>query len=183
MKNHKILLLLSAFLILLWSACGNAEMQTAAEETFASNRGQGEVVDESSVKNIFRVAQGSPDHTTLVAAVEAADLIGVLSNTGPITVFAPTNAAFEKLPPGTVEDLLKPENKAKLASIITSHASAGKYLEKYFKDGMQLSQATGHKVGVEIRDGDIYVNGSKLLGSVNASNGIVYVVDDVFLLE
>ena len=176
--------LLTAFFLVLFVACGQGDLGSSfsGAEEFPSNHGQGGVVDEVSQMNIVRVASGSPDHTTLVAAVKAADLVGVLSNTGPITVFAPTNAAFDKLPEGTLDDLLKPENKETLARIITSHAAAGKYRIAYLKDGMQLAQATGHKVAVEVRDDGTYVNGSKILATVDASNGIIHVVDDVFLL-
>ena len=188
MKKHTVVVtLFAAFALVLFSACGSGELESSVLDTgsseFASNHDQGGVVDNVSQKNIVKVAAGSPDHTTLVAAVQAADLVGVLSNTGPITVFAPTNAAFDKLPAGTLDDLLKPENKAKLAAIITSHAAAGKYRIAYLKDGMQLAQATGHKVAVEVKEDGIYVNGSKILATIDASNGIIHVVDDVFLLD
>ena len=176
---------LTVFFLIVFSACGQGNMESSLSdaEAFPSNHDQGGVVDNNSQMNIVRVASGSPDHTTLVAAVKAADLVGVLSNTGPITVFAPTNAAFGKLPEGTLDDLLKPENKETLARIITSHAAAGKYKIAYLKDGMQLAQATGHKVAVEVRDDGTYVNGTKILATVDASNGIIHVVDDVFLLD
>ena len=186
MKKHTLpVALLTALVLILFSACGGSEYDAAMSDgdtEFASNRDQGEIVDNVSQKNIVKVAASSPDHTTLVAAVKAADLVGVLSNTGPITVFAPTNAAFDKLPAGTLDDLLKPENKEKLSKIITSHAAAGKYLIEYLKDGMQLAQATGHKVPVEIREDGTYVNGTKIVATIDASNGIIHVVEEVFLI-
>ncbi len=186
MKKHTLpIALLTALFLVLFSACGGGDYEAAmsdADTEFPSNHDQGGIVDNVSQKNIVKVAAGSPDHTTLVKAVQAADLVGVLSNTGPITVFAPTNAAFDKLPEGTLDDLLKPENKDKLAKIITSHAAAGKYLPEYLKDGMQLAQATGHKVPVEVREDGTYVNGTKIIATVDASNGIIHVVEDVFLI-
>ena len=92
------------------------------------------------------------------------------------------NAAFDALSPGTVEELLKPENKSKLAKIVTSHAAPGKFPMEQLKDGMQLYMATGHYVPVEVREDGTYVNGAKILGMVEATNGIVYVVGEVFLI-
>ena len=180
-----IFALFTLFLLILFSACGGGEYEAAmgdSETEFPDNHDQGGIVDEESQKNIVGIAAGSADHTTLVAAVKAADLVGVLSNTGPLTVFAPTNAAFDKLPDGTLDDLLKPENKTKLYNIVLSHGAAGKYKMKDLKDGMQLAQATGHKVSVEVKDDGTYVNGTKILATIDASNGIVHVVDDVFLV-
>ena len=105
----------------------------------------------------------------------------ILVNQGPLTVFAPNNAAFDKLPAGTVEELLKPENKSKLAKIITSHASPGTFKGDLLKPGTKIYLATGQYVDVEVKDGDTYVNGAKILGTVEASNGVVHVVDQVFL--
>ena len=176
---------LAAVAITLGGACAPAEEgEGQAVDNFdaESNRGQAYVQDPNSDPNILNIAVGSPDHTTLVAAVQAAELENVLVNAGPLTVFAPVNAAFEALPPGTVEDLLKPENKATLAKIITSHAAPGKFTIEYLKDGSELYMATGHYVKVEVKEDGTYVNGSKILGTVNATNGIVHVVGEVFLI-
>ncbi|NNM04617.1 MAG: fasciclin domain-containing protein [Gemmatimonadetes bacterium] len=161
----------------------DSETRAAADEAdvFASNHGQSGVKDDVSDANILQIAIGSDDHSTLVAAVQAAELEDVLVNPGPLTVFAPNNAAFEKLPPGTVEDLLKPENKSSLRSIITGHASPGTYAGDLLKDGSQLYMATGHYVDVEVREDGTYVNGSKILATVDASNGVVHVIEDVFI--
>ena len=91
----------------------------------SSNRGQAFIEDENAEPNALNTAINSPDHTTLVAAVQAAEVENALVNVGPLSVFAPTNAAFEKLPEGTLDDLLKPENKAKLALILINHVSPG----------------------------------------------------------
>jgi uncharacterized surface protein with fasciclin (FAS1) repeats len=152
---------------------------TSAEPSNA--QGQSAVIDEMSENNILNIAVGSPDHSTLVAAVLAASLQDVLVNAGPLTVFAPTNEAFEKLPAGTVENLLKPENKATLANIITFHAAPGNYGPDNIKGVMGIGQATGDKVKVEVIDGVTTVNGAKVLGSVKATNGYVHVIDQVLL--
>ena len=129
----------------------------------------------------MQVAIGSADHTTLVAAVQAAGLEDVLANAGPLTVFAPTNTAFDNLPEGVVSDLLKPENKDKLAHIITYHAAPGTYKGSMIKGVMGIGQATGDKVNVEVVEGETFVNGAKVLGTVEASNGVVHVIDAVLL--
>ncbi len=171
----------------IFSACTGGENQSDAASSGTSdlknNHGQAGVVDDVSEKNILQIAAGSADHTTLVAAVKAAGLENVLVNPGPLTVFAPNNAAFAELPEGTVETLLKPENKGKLASIVTSHASPGTFKGDLLADGTNLYLATGQYVKVEVKDGETYVNGAKILGSIDASNGVVHVVDKVFLFS
>jgi uncharacterized surface protein with fasciclin (FAS1) repeats len=144
-------------------------------------KGQSGVVDEESEKNILQIAIGSADHSTLVAGVQAAGLENVLTNAGPLTVFAPNNAAFDKLPEGTLDNLLKPENKETLKNIITFHAAPGSYTGNNIKGVMGIGQATGDKVKVETKDGVTYVNGAKVLGTVKASNGYVHVIDAVLL--
>ena len=109
-------------------------------------------------------------------------LENVLVNQGPLTVFAPTDAAFAELPEGTVEELVKPENQATLSAIVTSHAAPGTYAGDLLTDGYQLYMATGHMVDVEVRDDGTYVNGAKILATVQATNGVVHVVDKVFLI-
>ena len=144
-------------------------------------KGQSGVVDDVSEKNILQVAVSSPDHTTLVAGVKAAGLQDVLTNAGPLTVFAPNNAAFDKLPAGTLDNLLKPENVETLKNIITFHAAPGSYTGNNIRGVMGIGQATGDKVKVETRDGKTYVNGAEVLGTVKASNGFVHVIDQVLL--
>lgn len=144
-------------------------------------KGQSGVVDEESERNILQIALGSPDHSTLVAGVQAAGLQDVLTNAGPLTVFAPNNSAFEQLPEGTLDNLLKPENKETLKNIITFHAAPGSYTGNNIKGVMGIGQATGDKVKVETKDGETYVNGAKVLATVKASNGYVHVIDKVLL--
>ena len=168
--------------ILLFSACsGGGSPEAAAGGQAFDTHGQSGVVDKNSDKNILQIAASSPDHTTLATACTAAEMLDVLANAGPLTVFAPTNAAFEKLPAGTVEDLLKPENKETLARIIQFHASPGTYKGNGLRNGMKLYQASGHYIDVEVKDDGTYVNGSKIIASIDASNGVIHVVEDVFL--
>jgi len=144
-------------------------------------KGMSALSDDVSKKNILQIAVGSPDHTTLVAAVLAAGLEDVLANPGPLTVFAPTNDAFAALPDGVVDFLLKPENKDSLIHIITYHAAPGTYKGKMIKGIMGIGQATGEKVDVVVKDGKTTINGANILGTVDASNGVVHVVDAVLL--
>ena len=175
---------LSAALLL---SCGTTEQSSEeasspAESAVESSdpSGQAFLEDEMS-KNILQIAIGSADHTTLVAGVQAAELENVLANNGPLTVFAPVNSAFDALPEGTLADLLKPENKATLAKIITGHASPGTVTGKALKDGMKLFMATGYYLDVRREGEDVFVGGAKILGTVPASNGVVHVVDKVML--
>ena len=131
--------------------------------------------------NIASIAMGSKDHTTLVAAVKAADYVPSIANSGPLTVFAPTNAAFEKLPPGTVEALVKPDKQADLREILKYHVTTSVYETKDLKDGMTLGMANGAKVTVHVVDGQVTINDAKVLASIRASNGIVHVIDAVLL--
>ena len=167
------------------SSCTSPATEATASEgggiDQSTLQGQSGVDDGVSEKNILHVAMGSPDHTTLVAGVKAAGLQDVLTNAGPLTVFAPTNEAFAKLPAGTLDELLKPENKSTLANIITFHAAPGSYGENNIKGVMGIGQATGDKVVVTVEDGVTYVNGAKVLGTVKASNGYVHVIDQVLL--
>ncbi len=173
-------------LLFIFSQCQNAPAP-AADSTNSAGidqsklTGQSGVNDSDSEKNILQVALGSADHSTLVAGVTAAGLGDVLTNAGPLTVFAPNNAAFEKLPAGTLETLLKPENKDQLARIIKYHAAPGSYTGAGIRGVMGIGQATGDKVKVTMKDGDTFINGAKILGTVKASNGWVHVIDQVLL--
>ncbi len=183
MKKTLYSILLLTATALLFLSCANKDQSNPSVEgsAQASNHGQAGVVDEDSKQNILQIANSSPDHTTLAAAIEAAEIQNVLVNAGPLTVFAPHNAAFDELPEGTVEDLLKPENKQKLAKILTSHASPANIKKDQLKDGLSIYLATGQYVDVEERDGEVFVNGAKVVASIDASNGVIHVVDKVFL--
>ncbi|HLW33696.1 MAG TPA: fasciclin domain-containing protein [Aequorivita sp.] len=175
--------------LLVFSACknetttetGTTVSSSEQSDAPASNQGQAFIEDDESAPNILQIAIGSPDHTTLVAAVQAAGLENSLVNAGPLMVFAPTNAAFDALPAGTVEDLLKPENKEKLASILKHHVTPGNYTKDFLKKFKKVGQADGNDATVEVKGDDVYVGGAKIIGSVPAGNGIVHVVDKVIL--
>nr|WP_315154449.1 fasciclin domain-containing protein [uncultured Flavobacterium sp.] len=145
-------------------------------------------------KNIIENAVNSKDHTTLVAAVKAAGLVETLQSAGPFTVFAPTNAAFDKLPKGTVESLLKPENLKTLQSILTYHVVAGKMntadIAKAIKEGNGkaiLKTVSGGMLTAWMQGKDLYItdeNGTKAkvtIADVNQSNGVIHVIDTVVL--
>ncbi|MCM4164279.1 MULTISPECIES: fasciclin domain-containing protein [unclassified Arenibacter] len=144
-------------------------------------QGQAFIADDGSTPNVLQIAMGSPDHSTLVAAVQAAELENALVNAGPLMVFAPTNEAFAALPAGTVEDLLKPENKDALANILKYHVTAGNYSKEFLMKFKKLGQANDQNVAVEVVGDDVFVGGAKILASVPAGNGIVHVVDKVIL--
>ena len=128
------------------------------------------------------VASASKDHTTLVAALQAADLVGVVGSPGgAYTVFAPTNDAFAKLPPGTVEALLKPEKKGDLRNILLHHAGVPVMTVDDMNDGGSLAMADGKRVTFSKKDGKVSVDGANIVASVRASNGIVHVVDAVIV--
>jgi uncharacterized surface protein with fasciclin (FAS1) repeats len=131
--------------------------------------------------NIASIAAGSKDHSTLVAALQAADYVKGVANAGPLTVFAPTNAAFEKLPAGTVENLVKPENVDQLKNILKYHVTTTAYMVPDLKDGQVLGMANGGKVTVHITDGKMTVNDANVIASVRASNGALHIIDAVLL--
>lgn len=145
-------------------------------------------------KNIVENAVNSKDHTTLVAAVSAAGLAETLQGSGPFTVFAPTNAAFAKLPKGTVDNLLKPENKGTLTTVLTYHVVTGKLnakdLKKWIKKGngaAELTTVQGGKLWVMEKDGKWWVKDEKggmaqiTIADVNQSNGVIHVIDSVVM--
>lgn len=169
--------------LLLMVAC-NSNEKTADNTTTVESPGTGSsgVKDDESAKNVVQIAIGSKDHTTLVTAVKAAALVDVLSTTGPFTVFAPTNAAFDKLPAGTVEGLLKPEKKEELADILQYHVSVGVFKADAFRDGQVIGQVNGGNITISKKDGKIMINGiGTIVASIAASNGIVHVIDAVLL--
>jgi uncharacterized surface protein with fasciclin (FAS1) repeats len=132
-------------------------------------------------KDIVDTAVGAGDFTTLVAAVQAAGLVDTLKGEGPFTVFAPTDAAFAALPAGTVEDLLKPENKDKLVSILTYHVVAGKVMSGDLTEGMMAPTVQGSEVTITL-DGGAKVNGANVTtADIEASNGVIHVIDAVIL--
>ncbi|HEV7298796.1 MAG TPA: fasciclin domain-containing protein [Tepidisphaeraceae bacterium] len=135
-------------------------------------------------KDIIETATGPgmQEVTTVVAAIKAADLVETLKGKGPFTVFAPTNAAFEKLPAGTVESLLKPENKEKLKSILLYHVHAGAGVMAKDVKTMSLSTAQGGTLDVKAEDGNVMINDAKVIKTdVVASNGVIHWIDTVLM--
>ena len=138
-------------------------------------------------KDIVDNAAGSSDHTTLVAAVKAASLVETLKSAGPFTVFAPTNEAFAKLPAGTVDNLLKPENKATLAKILTYHVVAGAFKSTDLKDGQKLKTVQGEELTIHYKDNKWMVHDAKggmaniTIADVISSNGVTFVIDAVLM--
>lgn len=135
-----------------------------------------------SKPSIVSIAAGNPDFSTLVAALKAADLVGTLQGEGPFTVFAPTNDAFAKLPAGTVEDLLKPENKDKLVAVLTYHVVAGNV---FASDVVKLDSANslqGDTININTSMGNVMVDGANVVATdIKGSNGVIHVIDSVIL--
>ncbi len=131
--------------------------------------------------NIVSIAVGSKDHTTLVAALQAADYVTPVANPGPLTVCAPTNAAFEKLPKGTVESLVDPKNVDQLRNILKYHVTTSVYLAEGLKDGQDLGMANGAHAIIHVKDGKLSINDANIVASIRASNGIVHVIDGVLI--
>ena len=212
MKNTKFLstALLASLMVVGFSSCKDKEAEdtmedkmTMTDESMDDNM-EGDTMEEETVmvggaamypsKNIVENASQSADHTTLVAAVKAADLVGTLSSDGPFTVFAPTNAAFDALPKGTVEALLKPENKEQLQQVLTYHVVAGKFsakdvlgLIKANKGKAQVPTLAGGMLILSTENGKVYVqdgNGNAAevtIADVNQSNGVIHVINKVLL--
>lgn len=184
MKNSIFVIALASSFAF-FTSCGSNTEGGAATATAATSApagaGQSGVKDDVSQQDVVKVAVGSKDHTTLVTAVKTAELVDALSNAGPFTVFAPTNTAFEKLPTGTVEGLLKPDQKAALTTILQYHVYVGSLKKEYFMDGQQLGMVDGGNVTIHVKGDKVMVNDATIIASVPASNGIVHVIDGVLL--
>lgn len=187
MKKFKMMAL--ALTVLVAASTANAQTGNGKEKTVEVG---GAPMYPS--KNIVQNAVNSKDHTTLVAAVKAAGLVETLQSAGPFTVFAPVNTAFDKLPKGTVETLLKPENKAMLQGILTYHVVAGrldaKEIMRLIKEGngyAELSTVAGGKLWLMMKDGKVMIKdekggvGTVTIKDVYQSNGVIHVVDAVLL--
>lgn len=175
------------FIVLLFITAGCNNKKTASTDAGTSENttaggGQEAVADDVSQKDVVKVAVGSKDHTTLVAALKQADLVTALSNAGPFTVFAPTNAAFDKLPAGTVDGLMKDDKKADLQNILQYHVTTSALKAEYLTDGMTLGMVNGDNITISVKDGKILLNGSAtIVASIPASNGMIHVIDAVLL--
>ena len=182
MKKIFSILLLSSTLFL--CNCNNNKTVETGGTTDAAvpAGGQENVKDDVSNPDVVKVAVGSKDHTTLVAALKQAELVTALANAGPFTVFAPTNAAFDKLPAGTVDGLMKDDQKADLQNILQYHVTTSALDAQFLKDGMTLGMVNGDNLTISVKDGKTILNGSAtIVASVRASNGWVHIIDGVLL--
>lgn len=160
----------------------NHHSDVVTSDQNSASLGQSSVQDDVSNPNVVQVAISSKDHTTLVTAVKAAELVDALSNAGPFTVFAPTNAAFDALPAGTVESLLTPEKKDVLVDILEYHVSVGVYKLENMQDGQSIGQVNGGNIKISKKGEDVFVNdNAKIIGTVEAANGLIYVIDHVLI--
>ncbi|PID68849.1 MAG: fasciclin [Flavobacteriia bacterium] len=184
-------LYIMVFLSFVLFSCKNEQtsVRTKTDEVNVTQKQQGQasIKDEVSAPNALQVAKSLDDFSTLVTAIEAAGVQDAVVNAGPLTIFAPTNAAFDKLPAGTLEDLLKPENKEKLAHILVNHVAPANYpikqLKKEAKKGRKLYMASGEYLPVDNKDGEIFVGGKKVVKTVDVSNGWVHVIEEVMIPE
>ena len=182
MKKSLLMVAIASLAIISCTKSENNADTSSATTTESTSGGQEAVVDEDSAPTIVKLAVGNKDLSTLVTAVQAAELTTSLSNAGPFTVFAPTNAAFEKLPAGSVDDLLKPENKGKLTDILGHHTYVGVIKTEQMTDGQSLGMVDGKNITIKMVNGKPTVNGTvNIIASVPASNGMVHVVDGVIL--
>jgi uncharacterized surface protein with fasciclin (FAS1) repeats len=181
MKNIYFLLLISTFC---FASCNSDsktnETNNSTENPSTEATGQSGVKDDDSSPNVVQVAVASKDHSTLVAAVKAAGLVDALSNAGPFTVFAPTNAAFDKLPKGTVEGLLEPDKKADLKNLLEYHTYVGVLKTDYMNDGDTFEQVNGQLIKITKKGDKYFVNGTaEIVASIPTSNGIIHVLSEV----
>ncbi len=186
MKN---LLSIVALLAILYG-CGNAENSSSSEEedTQMENTMEEETMGddmsgEEEMSDIIVLASETESLSTLVSAVKAAELVETLQGEGPFTVFAPTNAAFEALDEGVLEDLLKPENKEKLAAILTYHVVAGEVMSTDLSDGMEAETVNGQTITISTTEGVKINDANVTAADVKASNGVVHIIDKVILPE
>ena len=182
MKN--IFKLISVALVAIIMSCNseNKKTQPSSTDNNTPKGGQETVKDDDSQKDVVKVAVGSKDHTTLVAALKQADLVTSLSNAGPFTVFAPTNDAFNKLPAGTVDGLMKDDKKADLQNILQYHVTVSAMKAESFTDGQTLGMVNGDNVTITVKDGKVTLNGTAhIIASIPASNGMIHVIDAVLL--
>ncbi len=139
------------------------------------------IATSAQAADIVDTAVGAGSFKTLVAAVTAAGLVDTLKGPGPFTVFAPTDEAFAALPAGTVEDLLKPENKDKLVAVLTYHVVAGKVMSTDLKDGMMAKTVQGGEVAIDLDNGAMVNDAKVVTADIAADNGVIHVIDKVIM--
>lgn len=191
MKKQILSLAAVAAMMLAMTSCGNSESTTETTTdttsmiTEAPPAEQGVMVGGAMMvpsKDIVDNAMNSNEHTNLVAAVKQADLVETLKGAGPFTVFAPTNAAFDKLPAGTVDNLMKDENKAKLKNVLTYHVVPGALKAADLQDGQMLKTVQGEELKVTVKDGKVMINNAEVTtADVISSNGVTHVINEVLL--
>lgn len=187
MKQNKMKqVAVAAFSAIVFISCGSGETKETGTDTTAATTETTVAADTTAAPatpaTVVDIAVSSADHSTLVAAVKAAGLVETLSGAGPFTVFAPTNAAFDKLPKGTVESLLTPEKKADLTDILTYHVVAGNVKAADLKDGQMVKTVNGKELKVTIKDGNVMIDGALVTAAdLSAGNGVVHVIDAVVL--
>ncbi|MGB5812978.1 MAG: fasciclin domain-containing protein [Polyangiales bacterium] len=178
MKN-KTLVMIAMIAVTATPACKkDAEVPAATAAPTVEEISNVPPLDEN---NIVSLAIASEDHKTLVAAIKAADYVTSVAASGPLTVFAPTDAAFAKLPEGTVENLIKPENVDQLRKILQYHVTTSALAADTFTDGQIVSMANGKKATMHVKDGRVTINDANITASVPASNGMLHIVDVVLL--
>ena len=181
-KEFFSLLTSAVFSVVFFVACNNEAEKKPAEDTTVMTTVEPAPAPAEAPKDIVDLAIASADHSTLVAAVQAAGLVETLKGAGPFTVFAPTNAAFSALPAGTVEGLLKPEKKADLSSILTYHVVPGTVKAADLKDGQKIKTVQGAELTVSIKDGKVMIDGANVTAAdLVASNGVIHVIDAVVM--
>lgn len=185
----KLLKHLTFVALLFTFGCGGSgesteeNMDENMEENMDETMDDTAMMDEEVIaaKDIVAIAMETESLSTLVTALQAADLVGTLQGAGPFTVFAPTNEAFEALPEGTLEELLKPENKDQLVAILTYHVVSGEVMSSDLTDGMTAATVNGAELTINTANG-AQVNGANVVtADVAASNGVVHVIDQVIL--
>jgi uncharacterized surface protein with fasciclin (FAS1) repeats len=188
MKISNLISIIALAFSVVMLSCSDKQSDSAKKDVAkpaTEHHGQASVQDGVSAANVLQVAMSLDDFKTLVVAVQAAGVEDALVNAGPLTVFAPVNSAFDKLPEGTVETLLKPENKAKLAYILVNHVAPSNYpikqLNKEAEKGRKLYMASGKYLVVENKEDGVYVGGTKILKSVKVSNGWIHVIGDILV--
>lgn len=191
MKKQILSLSVVAAMTLAMVSCGNSESttETTTDTTMMTETAppaeEGVMVGGAMMvpsKDIVDNAINSNEHTTLVAAVKQADLVETLKGAGPFTVFAPTNAAFDKLPAGTVDNLMKDENKAKLKDILTYHVVPGAIKAADLQDGQMLKTVQGEELKVTVKDGKVMINNAEVTtADVISSNGVTHVINEVLM--
>ena len=197
-KNILSSIMVASASLVMFTSCGDSKTETTttdamstdttatiSDATTTTTEEQGVMVGGAKMvasKNIVENAAGSSDHTTLVAAITAADLGTTLSGAGPFTVFAPTNEAFNKVPKATLDALLTPAKKADLTNILTYHVVSGKLMAADLTDGQKLKTVQGKELTVSIKDGKVMIDGATVtIPDVVSSNGVTHVIDGVVM--